>query len=252
MCRADLDDFRQPGMERRILRGGLPPFFLADRLPDKDFQEWMDAYWAKDIQELFRVEKRAAFLKFAELLLTRSGGMFEATAFTGPCEVSRPTIAGYLAILEETFVVHVLRPFSSRRATEIISAPRVYAFDTGFACHYRDWTDLRPDDFGVMWEHIVLNEIHAATQERRVNYWRDKVGHEMDFVLHSKGRPLLAIECKRTASNFDPANTLAFARLYPLSRFMVVASDVKEPFKRKYGEFTVSFAGLDQIEKELG
>ena len=34
----------------------------------------MDAYWAKDIQELFRRERRASFQRFAELLMARSGG----------------------------------------------------------------------------------------------------------------------------------------------------------------------------------
>ncbi len=38
----------------------------------------MDPYWANDIQELFRLEKRASFQRFVELLLAQSGGLFEA------------------------------------------------------------------------------------------------------------------------------------------------------------------------------
>ena len=34
----------------------------------------MDAYWAKDIHELFRVERRHSFQKFTELLFAQSGG----------------------------------------------------------------------------------------------------------------------------------------------------------------------------------
>ena len=49
MCLADLKDADRPDLHHRLLRGGLPPFFLADQLPERDFQEWMDAYWAKDI-----------------------------------------------------------------------------------------------------------------------------------------------------------------------------------------------------------
>ena len=68
MMSADLADFAAPDLKHRLLRGGLPPFFLADAYPEKDFQEWMDAYWAKDIQELFRLERRHSFQRFAELL----------------------------------------------------------------------------------------------------------------------------------------------------------------------------------------
>ncbi len=78
MTTADLEDFSGADLHHRLLHGGLPAFFLGKQLPEKDFQEWMDAYWAKDIQELFRLERRQSFQKFAELLMAQSGGIFEA------------------------------------------------------------------------------------------------------------------------------------------------------------------------------
>jgi predicted AAA+ superfamily ATPase len=96
MIEADLVDFESPDLKHRLLRGGLPPFFLADVVSEHEFQEWMDAYWAKDIQELFRLERRHSFQRFAELLLMHGGGIFEATRYAAPCEVSRPTIVNYL------------------------------------------------------------------------------------------------------------------------------------------------------------
>ena len=121
----------------------------------------MDSYWAKDIQELFRLDRRRSFLTFVELLLTSSGGTFEATRFARPSEVSRTTIANYLSILETTFVAHVLRPYSTGKIAEIVAAPKVYGFDTGFVCYFRGWHEPRRDDMGLLWEHYVLNELHA-------------------------------------------------------------------------------------------
>lgn len=83
------------------------------------------------------MESRSSLQKFVELLVAQSGGVFEATRFTRPCEVSRTTIANYLKVLEATFAAHVIRPFSSHRPTEIVAAPKVYAFDTGFVCYHR-------------------------------------------------------------------------------------------------------------------
>ncbi len=189
----DLSDFGRVDLDRRLHRGGLPPFFLASDYAERDFQEWMDAYWAKDIQELFRLERRQSFARFAELLFGQSGGVFEATRFSRPCEVSRTTISNYLAVLEATFVIHVIRPFSARRATEIVAAPKVYGFDSGFVCHYKGWETLRPEDKGVLWEHYVLNEIHARLQRRDVRTWRDKQHHEIDFILQKSPRTVVAI-----------------------------------------------------------
>jgi hypothetical protein len=76
-----------------LLRGGLTELFLAPRLHEHDYQEWIDAYWAKDILELFRLERRHAFRRLFELILTHSGGMFEASSYARPCEVSGPTRA---------------------------------------------------------------------------------------------------------------------------------------------------------------
>ena len=57
----------------RLSRGGLPPYFLGEA-SEREAQEWLDAYWAKDVQELFRLERRASFTRFVEMVLARSGG----------------------------------------------------------------------------------------------------------------------------------------------------------------------------------
>jgi uncharacterized protein len=251
MMTADLRDFARADIDHRLLYGGLPPFFLSESLREREFQEWMDAYWAKDIQELFRLERRQSFQRFTELLMAQSGGIFEATTFARPCEVSRTTIANYLAVLEATFVVHVLRPYSSHRATEIVSAPKVYGFDTGFVCYHRGWHTLRRDDMGLLWEHYVLNEMHAHLQSRDIRYWRDKRGHEVDFVLARRKNPPLAIECKWSASELDPTNLQAFRRSYARGENFVVAHDVDRSFSRSYGGLSVKFLSLSALVSEL-
>ena len=153
MMSLDLLDFQSNDIPHRFLAGGLPPFFLSKEFPENDFQEWLDSYWAKDIQELFRLEKRWSFQRFMELLMINSGGIFEATKYARPCEISRSTVTNYLSVMEATWVAHVVRPYSTHQPTEIVSAPKVYAFDTGFVCYYRDWQQLRPDDMGILWEH---------------------------------------------------------------------------------------------------
>jgi len=251
MTAADVRSFGHRKLDRRFLHGGLPPFFLADEPPEREFQEWVDAFWAKDVLELFRLERRASFQRFLELLLAQSGGIFEATRFARPCEVSRSTIANYLAVLEATFVVHLVRPYTTRRATEIVSAPRVYGFDTGFICYHRGWSALRQQDRGVLWEHFVLNELHAALQTRAIHYWRDKQGHELDFVLAARGSAPIAIECKWSADEFDPRSLIVFRKAYPRGASFVVTADVDRAFVREHGTVRVRYVGLSQLIKAL-
>jgi predicted AAA+ superfamily ATPase len=200
---------------------------------------------------LFRLERRHSFQRFAELLFIQSGGMFEATRFARDCEVSRTTITNYLAVLEATFVAHVLKPFSARRATEIVAAPKVYAFDTGFVCHYRGWSETRDGDLGVLWEHFVLNELHARLQTRDIRYWRDKRRHEIDFVFQRRGRSPIAIECKWSAGAFDAFNLAAFRQIHPRGDNFVVCRDVERAYRRSVGGVDVQFVGLDALIARL-
>lgn len=254
----ELELFGSPDLRHRFLFGGLPSFFLEKQISDKFFQEWIDAYWAKDIQDIFSIGKRFAFQKFTELLFANSGGLFESTRYTAPCEVSRPTIANYLAVLEETFVVHVIRPFSSHTPTEIVSAPKVYAFDTGFVCHAKGKAELAAEDFGFFWEHCILNELHGHLQTRSINYWRDKSGHEVDFVLRDKkNNSITAIECKFSISedtgSLKPIgrNFEAFRSIYPRGKNFVVASNIGPSFKRDYEKNSISFVNPEDLIKEI-
>ncbi|MFO1008958.1 MAG: ATP-binding protein [Planctomycetota bacterium] len=247
----DLEALRVRSLGKRLFQGGLPPFLLAEEFPEREYQEWLDSYWAKDIQELFRLERRASFLRFTELVFASSGGIFEATRFAAPCEVSRTTIATYLSVLDATSVATIVRPYSTSKSSEIVSAPKVYAFDTGFVSHARGWASLRDDDRGPLWEHYVLNELLGRLQLHEVKYWRDKAGHEVDFVLARRGKPLLAVECKWSADHFESAGFGAFSGRYPKADYCVVASDVERPFKRRTQGIEVEYLGLEHLADRL-
>jgi predicted AAA+ superfamily ATPase len=251
MLSQDLQDFGNISLQHRFIHGGLPPFFIQSSIDEREYQEWMDAYWSKDILELFKLERRYSFLKFAELIFTQSGAMFDATRFAAPCEVSRSTITNYLSVLEATLVAHIVRPFSSRKSTEIVTAPKVYAFDTGFVCYYRGWNELREDDFGQLWEHYVLNEMIGVLQTTDIHYWRDKADHEIDFVLPLHNKSVDAIECKMSSNAFEPGNLYSFRKRHPEGRNFVVCSNVEASYERQFKDLTVEFVSLDGLMEKL-
>jgi len=254
----EMEIFGSCEIKHRFLFGGFPSFFVQKKIIESDFDEWIDAYWAKDIQELFSINKRSSFLKFAELLLVNSGGMFEAMKYSVACEISRETIANYLQVLEETFVVHVIRPYSTHKTTEIVKAPKVYGFDTGFVAHVKGWGELRQEDMGFMWEHIVLNEMHGNLQMRKIHYWRDKHDHDIDFLIPHRSREnkITAIECKFTIISDEvnvkaiARNFLAFRQLYPEGENFVIAYNIAESFIKNYQNIEIHFVSLkDMINK---
>ncbi len=245
--------FGNSSLHHRFLYGGLPPFFLSDELIEEDYAEWFSSYFARDVQKLYNVENIEAFIKFAQLIQKESGGIFDATRFAQLCGISRPTAKKYLHIVEQTYVSRIVRPFSSHSSTEIIKAPKVYAFDTGFICFARGILELTKNDYGELWECFVLNNLIGYFQQAiGIHYWRDKSGHEIDFVVKkNRNKEPIAIECKWNHQKFEGVNLKSFRNRYPGGRNFVVAANVTESFEKRFGDLVVTFVSLKELLKQL-
>jgi predicted AAA+ superfamily ATPase len=237
----ELSDFHIRKLEDRLKTGGLPDCALGKSSDAEFYSEWLDSYFARDVQELFSVGKRRAFLDLAELLMRQSGQLLEVTSLAKHCGISRPTVMQYLDILELTHVVHLVRPFHGGSRREIVAQPKAYAFDTGFVCHFRSWEQLRPEDCGQLLEHLVLDLLQSHLPDKQIHYWRDKQQREIDFVIVEANNQVTTIECKWKRSEPSRRNLDAFRALYPKGRNLVVTAQQNETFKKKLGPHIIEF-----------
>lgn len=170
MLARELAAFGVADLRKRLLHGGLPQPLLAAEKDPELFAEWLDSYYARDVQELFRVGKRQEFLKLVELILRSSGSLLELSRLAKHTGLSRPTVMSYLDVLEITHLLFRFRPFHRGGRQEILRQPKAYGFDTGFVTFCRGWEDLPEEDCGVLWEHLVLKTLIARVGPRRVRY----------------------------------------------------------------------------------
>jgi predicted AAA+ superfamily ATPase len=243
-------DFGILDIERRLINGGLPEFLLS---PVKDpalFSEWMDSFYARDIQELFAVRERAGFLNLFRLMLRQSGGLADYSALSRECDISRTTVKAYLEAMSIAYALIPLPPFHGGGRREIIRRPKVYGFDTGFVTYARGWTEIRSDDCGILWEHLVLDILRAATGGEGLQYWRDKSGRELDFVLR-RGRDVDVFECKLNPDRFEPDCLSVFRMSYPDGRNYLICPDVKVPYERRVNGLTVKIVDGPALEAGL-
>lgn len=248
---SDLGFLKGKDLVFRLMRGGLPPFYLAQEFPESSFQDWLDSFWAKDIEELFKIESKSAFLKFFELIALQSGGMFEAKSFSSPCGVSHTTIANYLQVLDKTHIVSILRPFNKRAQNEIISAPKIYFFDTGFINYFHGRTELHTSELGHLWEHYVLNELISVVPKEAINYWRDKSKNEIDFVIKKRGQDPIAIECKWASEDLNLKAILNFRKLHPKGENYVVTAKAENVKSQTVNGILIQFCTLESLLNKL-
>jgi len=226
-------------LPQRLFHGGLPPALLAAAKQPAFYREWMDSFFARDIQRLFGFRDMNRFNAMLEFMLRQSGGQFEVTNAASALGITRPTVESHLHALETTHAVRVVRPFHGGGQSEIVKQPKVYSFDTGFVSFARGWDPLRPDDCGTLWEHLVLEQLQAHFPETPARYWRDKAGHEVDFILAHRRDQVDAIECKWDPGAFDSAALKLFRSYYPQGRNFLVTPSGDPAYSKRYGNLEV-------------
>lgn len=233
--------------DRRMLNGGLPGPLLGTEPDLAFFSEWLDSYYARDIQELFQIRSRVGFLKLLHLLLAQSGGLLDYTKLAKETELSRPTVKSHLDAMQLAHAVFLLPPISGSGRREIVHRPKCYGFDTGFVCHARGWDSLRPEDKGLLWEHCVLDLLRASNPEGRLHYWRDKSGRELDFVVRKGAREFAVYECKHDPDGFEADSLAAFRAAYPGGPNFVASPAIKAQYRRRMKGMEVVFIPPEEI-----
>lgn len=243
----ELTIFGTEDLQSRLLRGGLPSVLLAPEHDLEFYAEWLDSFYSRDVQELFKVEKRSAFLKLFETLLRNSGGLVEISTLSKHTALSRPTVMNYIDVLEISQAIHILRPYAAGGRREILSQPKIYGFDTGFVAFARGWSDLRAEDCGNLWEHLVLDTLLSISKILKIQFWRDKQQREIDFVIPQGRQGVDAIECKWNIKNFETRNLKAFRENYSRGRNFVVSPMVQNRYTALKDGIEITFSGLHEI-----
>jgi len=247
----ELPAFGVRDLRDRLFRGGLPQALLARKLDPEFYGEWLDSYFARDVQELFRLGKRREFLLLVELLLRQSGGLLEITSLAKHAGVARPTVASWLEVLQTTHVAHLLRPYAEGGRREILAQPKVYGFDTGFVRHAKGWDQLRSEDCGILWEHLVLDTLRAIPVAK-IQFWRDKQQREIDFVVPRSRGAVDALECKWNLDAFEPRSLRAFRENYPAGRNYLIAPGVQHRSSRRIGDLELILLPIAELRLEFG
>jgi hypothetical protein len=132
-----------------------------------------------------------------------------------------------------------------------VAQPKVYGFDTGFVAYARGWNDLRSEDCGQLWEHLVLDTM-LAIPPLRLHFWRDKQQREVDFVLPRGRDQVDALECKWNADSFEPRGLSAFRASYPKGLNFVVSPAIQTAYVQQRGPLTIHFLPIAELRAIMG
>ena len=239
-----LNEFNIKNLDKRMMHGGLPELLLADKKEDELYSEWIDSYYARDIQELFNVRNRTGFLKLMHLLFMQSGGLLEATSLSKDSGLSRPTVSAHIESLSIAHTINLVPPWHGGGFKEIIKRPKVYGFDTGFVTFIKGWNEIREDDRGLLWEHLVLDMLKVSFS--KVWYWRNNEKDEIDFIVKGTGENVHTIECKINPEKYNSSAVRKFRKLYPSGKNYCYSPLILKPYKISTGGIEVVFQNITE------
>ncbi len=199
--------------------GGYPPVALG--LDAKARWLWFDgyarSYLERDIQEISEISSLSDFRRVMKIASLRIGNLINQTEIGRDSGNPQSTVHRYLNILETTYQIFRLQPFSRNRTKRLIKTPKLYWIDTGLLSYLRG--GVAEDDRGPMYENLVLQNLlpwaETRTPKPQIYFWRSASGQEVDFVLEFE-KQLIPIEVKAASrvSSREASVLMEFQRDY--------------------------------------
>lgn len=186
-----------------LFNGFYPPIFDQNINPIDWMPNYIKTYIERDVRQIKNVTDLLIFEKFMRVLAGRTGQELNLTDICNEVDVSLKTIQSWIGILENSFIIYLLKPFHQNYNKTIVKRPKIYFYDTGLVCSFlriSNTSQLESHPLkGPIFETMIVIELVKKFTNIGINpplfYWRDKTGHEIDVIVDNDGN-ITPIEIK--------------------------------------------------------
>jgi uncharacterized protein len=190
-----------------LLKGGMPSAIAQtnQELRSLWFGGYVQTYLERDLRQLSDVASLPDFQRVMRLAANRTGRLMNQSEIARDAALPQPTCHRYLNLLETGYQITRLSPFHTNPATSLVKAKKLMFNDCGIATwlagiENREGLEKRIDS-GFWLEQAVFQTLQTWKSldpaNRRISFWRDRSGNEVDFILENKGI-LIALEIKNS------------------------------------------------------
>ena len=163
------------------------------------FDGYVRTYLERDLQSLAAVGNLVDFRRLMRVASQRLGGLINQADIGRDLQMPRTTVQRHLGLLEASFQLVRLPPYSVNRSKRLVKSPKLYWSDPALAI----WLSGANAVSGEHLENLVLADLlvwrDGQVPAPEVLFWRTTTDREVDFVVEAGGR-LLAVEVKAAAN----------------------------------------------------
>ncbi len=222
----------QKNLNNFMLYGMYPSIVTEENIQNKILflQNLTEDYLFKDILNYDKVKNTNVIKKLTLLIALRVGSEISYPDLAVNLGVSRDTVAKYVDILEQAFIIFRLKPFYTNKEKEINKTHKIYFYDTGIRnALLGNFDDLNlRSDTGAIFENFFIAEYYKkhnySNNLSELNFWKSYGGGEIDLVESFKqGQQIKAFECKYTDRRIKVSK--AWQDKYPHAEVKVISKD---------------------------
>lgn len=203
--------------------GGYPKVVLEKTEEKKKsyLLQVIDTYIRKDIRDLAKVEDIHKFNNMLKVLASQSSSLLDLRSLSRETNISLPTLSKYLSILEETFVIKRVSPYSKSPSVEISKNPKIFFLDSGLQSIL--WLNsFQGSLLGSIFETNLFGELVKKFGRQTVHFWRTKTQLEIDFVVEREDGSIVPIEVKTNFQQFNPKVIKLFCKKYKTEDWKII------------------------------
>lgn len=224
-------------LTRAIQRGTLPAIYFADD-PRAALDAYAGAYLREEIMDAGAVRNLPAFSRFLRAAALSNATRVNFTSLASDAQVPRTTIYEYLAILQETQILHEVPAWRASVRRKPIASSKYYFFDVGVVSALQGRL-VKPGtpEFGAAVETWLLHELMAHRDYAgggAVSHWRSTSGFDVNFVLGD--HTAITVTARHAVSPRDLRGLRALMDERLLKRYLCVALD---PRRRQVDGITI-------------
>lgn len=183
-------------IDEEIFFGSYPALYDRHISPGDYYPSYIRTYIERDVRQMKDIGDLAKFRRLVRLCAGRIGQLLNKASLSVECGVSAPTVDAWLSILEESYIIHFLRPDYNNFSKRLVKSPKLYFHDTGLACsllEIRSPQQLNTHYLrGGLFENMVVNELIKRDfnrgQSPSFTFWRDSAGNEVDLLRADSGQ----------------------------------------------------------------
>ncbi len=181
-------------LENRMIFGMYPEIVTAADNAGDRLRNIAMSYLYKDVLQYQNIKNPEVLNKLLSALALQIGNEVSYNELSAIVGVDKKTISSYIQLLEKTFVIFRLSPFSRNLRNELKKMRKIYFYDTGIRnalINNFNPLNLRTDT-GALWENFMISERvkynNNQGKSKNIYFWRTHTQKEIDYVEEYEGK----------------------------------------------------------------